>query len=148
MIKSDAPPVTFRRLRSFSFAYGLVGFGMQHIHRSVLRSVLACLAIMALSACTTLRTEQEQKSWDRFVKNSQTVKAAKRSYQLGHNLPDGTPVTWRDLTFCLPTQWKPLCLDGGHLEPGRLGEEMKCSLHGQLINSTAHNPQLREPPDH
>lgn len=82
--------------------------------------------------------------WDQFVENSKVVNQAKRSYRLGHNAAYGSTVTWTDLAQCLPAGWKPVCMKGGKIEPGILGREMKCSVHGQLINSSDRKRRLRQ----
>ena len=83
-----------------------------------------------LTGCGTLKGDQP--GYDRFVETSETVKQAKRTYQLGHSKDHGSAVTWEDLATCLPANWKPICKQGGVLTPGPIGEPMTCTVHGQL----------------
>jgi hypothetical protein len=99
---------------------------------TTLRLLLLMLWMASLlTGCDTLRRENDE-AWRHFESNVKIVRGAKRAYQAGHNLPNGTPVTWEQLRPCLPAGWKPVCLAGGVLTPGVLGEEMTCSVHGQL----------------
>ena len=93
--------------------------------------LLVCMVSTVLTGCGTLRHENDE-AWRNFEYNVKIVRGAKRAYQTGHDLPDGTPVTWEQLRSCLPANWKPVCKCGGTLTPGALGEEMTCSVHGQL----------------
>ena len=88
------------------------------------------LTVLFSAGCSTDRMDSRQ-ARARFMDNSIVVQNAKRSYQLGHNLPDGTAVTWDDIRSCLPAHWRPVCLEAGYIQPGKLGEPMKCSVHGE-----------------
>ena len=83
-----------------------------------------------LSGCASMR--EDPPGYDVCLKNSSTVWQAKRTYALGHNVPEGTEVSWSDLATCLPANWRPVCPQGGKLTPGPIGQWMKCSFHGQL----------------
>ncbi|MCK5850350.1 MAG: hypothetical protein KAH23_05495 [Kiritimatiellae bacterium] len=99
--------------------------------------VIICCAM--LPGCASL---YRNPAWLHFVETSKLVRVAKRTYQLGHNSSIGTPVTWEDISTCLPSNWKPVCLKGGTMKPGKIGEEMKCSFHGQLVSSSSTHLRL------
>ena len=94
--------------------------------------ILLSVLLLSFTGCTTLSQNEDPKAWDRFVDNTKTVRGAKRAYKMGHNIEAGTEVTWRDLSSCLPSNWKPVCLSGGVITPGNIGEDMNCSVHGKL----------------
>ena len=91
----------------------------------VLFLLAACVA-----GCASASTKQP--GYEKFLENSAQVQHAKRTYALGHNIPLGTEVTWVDLATCLPANWKLVCPSGGVLTPGLIGQQMKCTVHGQL----------------
>ena len=111
--------------------------------RSVSLLVLA-LCVCALAGCTSAR-QRQQPGWAHFVDQARLVRASKRSYQLGTGKPRGTAVTWRDLATSLPAHWKPSCPQGGRVLPGRLGEEIVCTVHGQLVDSSYPRKGVRQP---
>lgn len=96
-----------------------------------LKPYLGMAIILALAGCNTMSKEDDS-ALNYCIESGRIVSAAKRSYQLGHNVPDGTPVTWADLSSCLPGGWRPVCVKGGIVQPGRIGEEMTCSYHKNL----------------
>ncbi len=106
-----------------------------------LASAIMIISVLFIAGCTS--TLFRNPAWKKFVDNSRIVSVAKRSYQMGHNVEIGTVITWEDLTFCLPAKWKPVCLSGGKLEPGAIGEQMKCSVHGQLADLSTRLRQAR-----
>lgn len=92
--------------------------------------VIFLLLAACVAGCASAASKKP--GYERFVANSAQVQHAKRTYALGHNVPAGTEVTWLDLATCLPANWKAVCPSGGILSPGRIGEQMKCTVHGQL----------------
>jgi len=94
------------------------------------RWVLAVLAAALAAGCVSAPPPDPNLAKCRDIAVLVTV--AKRSYQLGMGLPDGTAVTWRDLATCLPANFRSVCPAGGRLEPGPLGGCMKCSVHGEV----------------
>jgi hypothetical protein len=100
-------------------------------------AIAACVAVLV--GCSSL-SRPDDPARERCAENAEVVRAAKHAYQIGHNLPDGTAVTWEELTSCLPFYQAPVCPAGGKLEPGALGQPMKCSVHGTLGDASGSQP--------
>ena len=72
-------------------------------------------------------------SFSHALSNRCFINAAKEQWAMAHNAPSGTVVTVEQLREVDP-RGPDICLSGGTISIGRIGEPATCSIHGSLEN--------------